>query len=40
VAGNSTYPATSGGAAVFTSDRNATGQRDGTQQAFLTIVDA
>jgi len=38
-AGNATYPAVSGGAVVFTSDRNAAGQRDGTQQAFLTMAD-
>jgi hypothetical protein len=36
VPGNATYPATSGGAVVFTSDRNAAGQRDATQQVFLT----
>jgi len=35
VPGNATYPATSGGVAVFTSDRNATGQREATQQVFL-----
>ena len=40
VPGNATYPATSGGAAVFTSDRNATGQRDGTQQVFLTMAES
>jgi hypothetical protein len=39
-AGNATYPATSGGAVVFTSDRNATGQRDATQQVFVTTLPA
>jgi hypothetical protein len=38
VAGNATYPATSGGAVVFTSDRNATAQRDATQQVLITTV--
>jgi hypothetical protein len=32
---NATYPATAGGVVVFTGDRAATTQRDGTQQVFL-----
>jgi hypothetical protein len=38
VPGNATYPAVSGGAVVFTSDRAAAGQRDATQQVFLTTA--
>jgi hypothetical protein len=38
VPGNATYPAVSGGAVVFTSDRNAVSQRDATQQVFLTTA--
>jgi hypothetical protein len=33
--GNATYPAASGGAVVFTTDREAASQRDATQQVFL-----
>jgi hypothetical protein len=38
VPGNATYAAVSGGAVVFTSDRNAVSQRDATQQVFLTTA--
>jgi hypothetical protein len=38
IPGNATYPATSAGAVVFTTDRNATTQRDATQQVFLTMA--
>lgn len=34
VAGNATYPAAAAGFVVFTGDRNALSQRDGTQQVF------